>query len=138
MRLTSTSDSSNTTEVQIDHRLVRSAHAAAADSCCLHSLFLDVGYQGFGGQHQGGDRRSVLQCEAGDLGWINYTGLDHVAKIASFCVEAEVLILRLAHASNNQRAFVPGVLCNLANGFFKRTLYDVHPNGFIVVELELL
>jgi hypothetical protein len=27
---------------------------------------------------------------------------------------------------------------NLPQGFFERTLYDVHPNGFIVVELELL
>jgi hypothetical protein len=33
---------------------------------------------------------------------------------------------------------VPGVLCNLANGFFERALYDVHACGFIVVELELL
>src|SRR5712664_4778462 len=82
--------------------------------------------------------RSILEREAGDLSWINHTGLDQVAELISFCVEAEVFILRLAHASYNQRAFVPGVLCNLANGFFERTLYDVHPNGFIVVELELL
>jgi hypothetical protein len=27
---------------------------------------------------------------------------------------------------------------NLPQEFFERTLYDVHPNGFIVVELELL
>ena len=40
MRLTSTSDSSNTTAVQIDQRLVRSAHATAADSRGLHPLFL--------------------------------------------------------------------------------------------------
>src|SRR6266705_6885037 len=101
-------------------------------------LSLGVGDQDFGCEHQRNDGRSVLEGETGNLGWIYHTGLDQVAELTSFCVEAEVFILRLAHASYNQRAFVPSVLCNLANGFFERTLYDVHANGFIVVELELL
>src|SRR5258708_11574881 len=79
-----------------------------------------------------------MECQTGDIRWIDHSGLDEVAELTSLCVEAEVLILRFAHASYNQRAFVPGVLGNLANGFFERTLYDVHPNGFIVVEFELL
>src|SRR5712664_4043429 len=82
--------------------------------------------------------RSILEREAGDLSWINHTGLDQVAELTSFCVEAEVFILRLADASYTQRAFVPGVLGDLAQRFFERTLYDVHPDGFIVVEFELL
>jgi len=52
MRLTSTSDSSNATGVQIDQRLVRSAHATAAVACArgrLLSLFLDIGHQDFSG-----------------------------------------------------------------------------------------
>ena len=42
-----TSDSSNAVAVQIDQRLVRSAHAGA-DSRGLRSLFPNISYQGFG------------------------------------------------------------------------------------------
>src|SRR5712691_4801385 len=40
------------------------AAAVASGARGLHFLFLDVGHQGFGGQHQGRDRRSV-QAAAG-------------------------------------------------------------------------
>ena len=42
--------------------LVHSAHAAAlAHACRGHrSFFLDVRHEGFGGQHQRGDGRSIL------------------------------------------------------------------------------
>src|SRR5258708_23053726 len=79
-----------------------------------------------------------MECQTGDIRWIDHSGLDEVAELTSLCVEAEVLILRFAHSSYNQCAFVPGVLGNLANGVFDRTLYDVHPNCFIVVEFKLL
>ena len=52
-------------------------------------------------------------------------------------VEAEVLILRVADAPDNHRALVPGVLDNLAQGLFERALYNVDPDGFVAVELEL-
>ena len=57
----------------------------------------------------------------GNLNWINHPGLDQVAQ---------------THQSTNA-PFVPGVLGNLVNGFFEHTLYDFHPNGFVVVELAL-
>ena len=62
-------------------------------------------------------------------------GLDQVAELTSLCVEAEVLIFRFAHASYNQSAFVPCVLGDLAQRFFESTLYDVHANGLIVMQL---
>src|SRR5713226_3770833 len=101
-------------------------------------LSLGLGYQDFGCQHQCDDGRSVLERETGDLRWINHTGLDQVAELTGLCVETEVFILRLAHASYNYRAFVPSVLGDLAQGFFECALYDVRPDGFIVVEFELL
>src|ERR1700684_3593242 len=65
--------------------LVHSAHAAARASavtagsrCSLLVVFLDVGHQGFGGEHQAGDGRGVLESQARDLGWVDYARLDHV------------------------------------------------------------
>src|SRR6266852_3530451 len=125
---------------KLAQRLVRGSHTAAVACAGRDRLFfyLSVGDQDFRGQHQRDDRRSVLECETGDLRWINHTGLDHVAEVTGLRVEAKVFILGFAHASYNQRALVPGVLGDLAHGLFKRALYDVHPNGLIVVELELL
>jgi len=80
---------------------------------------------------------AVLECETGDLRWINHTGLDHVAEVTGLRVEAKVFILR-SRTRPTTSALVPGVLGDLAHGLFKRALYDVHPNGLIVVELELL
>src|SRR5271167_5155124 len=54
--------------------LVHPAHAAAMT--CADSghfcLFLDVGDQDFGGQHECNDGRGVLQGEPSDLGRINH------------------------------------------------------------------
>ena len=101
-------------------------------------LFLDVGDQGFGGQHQGGDRRGVLQREASDLGWVDDAGLDHVAELAGFRVEAEVVVLRFADAADDDRAFLSGVLGDLAHGLFEGALHDVDADGFVIFELELV
>src|SRR5260370_16036872 len=119
---------------------VHPSHAAAVPCArgCLLSLFLDIGHQGFGGQHQGGDGRGVLQCEAGDLGWVDDAGLDHIAELASFRVETEVFILRFAHAAHDHGAFVAGALGDLQRRFLKRTPDDIDADGLIPVELEFL
>jgi modification methylase len=48
--------------------LVHAAHTATAAghtaASALLVVFLDVGHQGFGGEHQAGDRSGVLECEA--------------------------------------------------------------------------
>src|SRR5712691_3986758 len=76
--------------------LVHPAHASATMRTGTGSLlivFLDVGHQSLGGQHQAGNRRSVLERETGDLGWINHARLDQVGKLPGLGVEAEVFIL---------------------------------------------
>ena len=52
-------------------------------------------------------------------------------------VEAEVLILRIADAADDDRAFVPRVLGDLARGLFQGSLHDVDADRFIVLKLEL-
>ena len=53
---------------------------------CFFSGLSD--HEAFGGQHQGGDRRSVLQRGAGHLGGIDDPGLDQVDHLAGRCVQA--------------------------------------------------
>src|SRR5206468_10000013 len=98
----------------------------------------ELGDQDFSCQNQSNDGCGVLEGETSNFSWINHTGFDQVAELTSLCVEAEVLIPRFAHASNYHRAFMPSVFRDLAQGFFERTLYDVHADGFLVVEFELL
>src|SRR5260370_37468917 len=62
--------------------------------------------------------------------------LDYVLKLAGLRIKAEVLVLRLAHPSDDQRPLVSGVLRNLTNGFFKGAPYDIHPSCFIIVQFE--
>ena len=76
--------------------------------------------------------------EAGNLGWINYAHLDHVAVLAGLRVEAVVLFLRLADLADHHSAFCTGVVGDLADGFLERALHDADANGFVIVQLELL
>ena len=77
-------------------------------------VFLDVGDQSFGGEHQAGDGRGVLQSEASDLGWVDYARLDHVAELSGVRVEAEVIVLGFANAADDHSAFVAGVVARSA------------------------
>src|SRR5579864_4185675 len=95
----------------VSSRLVHSAHAAAwaavttgAGCGCLVG-FLDVGHQGFGGEHQAGNRSGVLESEARDLGWVDNTRLDHVAELAGFRVVAVIVFLALADAADDDGPF---------------------------------
>ena len=123
--------------------LVHAAHAAratrtAALRSALLLVFLDVGDQSFGGEHQAGDGSGVLQREAGDLGRVDDARLDQVAVLAGVGVEAEVVVLRLADLADDHGAFVAGVVRDLPSGLFERALHDVDANSFVVVQLELL
>ena len=107
-------------------------HTAACASALL-VVFLDVGHQSFGGEHQAGDRRGVLQSETGDLGWIDYAGLDQVAELAGIGVEAEVVVLGFADAADDHGAFVAGVESDLAHGLFESALHDVDADGLVIL-----
>jgi hypothetical protein len=74
----------------------------------LH-VFLDVGDQSFGGEHQAGDGCGVLQSETSDLGRVDHASLDQVAVLAGLRVEAEVLVLRFAHAADDDAPSWPAL-----------------------------
>src|SRR5271170_400456 len=122
--------------------LVHPAHAPRATrttgSGSLLVVFLELGNESFRRKHQAGDGRSVLQRQAGDLGWVNDASLDEVDVFAGVRVKAEVFFLRLADFSDDYRAFKAGVVGDLASGLFESTLYDANTNRFVVVQLQLV
>src|SRR5260370_30807288 len=97
--------------------LVHAAHAACAGGSgggCLLVVLLDVGDEGFGGEHEARDGRCVLQREAGDLSWVDDAYLNHVAVFTGFGVEAEVFFLGVANLADHNSAFMAGVESDLA------------------------
>src|SRR5712671_178605 len=121
--------------------LVHAAHAHAACAGCsgggCFGVFLDVGDEGFGGEHQARDGGCVLQREAGDLGWVDDAHLDHVAVLAGLGVEAEVFFLGVADFADHNGTFMAGVESDLAGRLFESAAHDACTNGFVIVELEL-
>src|SRR6266404_1569375 len=81
-------------------------------------------------------RRSA--APSGNLGRVDHSSLEHVPEFAGLRVEAEVVIFRVTHASYNHRTLVASVEGNLTYGFFEGALHDVHPRGFIIMELQLI
>src|SRR5262249_7521014 len=80
----------------------------------------------------------VLQRQASYLGGVNYASLHQVAELSRLRIEAEVVILRLADAANNDGTFVACVLCDLAHGLLECPLDDVDADGLVAVRLELI
>src|SRR6267154_2363182 len=122
--------------------LVHAAHAACAGGsaagCRCLGIFLDVGDEGFGSEHEARDGRCVLQRKAGDLGRVDDAHLDHVAVLAGLGVEAEVFFLGVADLADHNGAFMAGVESDLAGRLFESAPHDACTNGFVIVELELL
>src|SRR5256714_13629169 len=121
--------------------LVHAAHAACAWGAAGRSLllfFLDFSNEGFGGEHQARDGGCVLQCQAGDLGRVDDALLDHVAVLAGVRVEAKVVVLGLADFADDYRAFMSGVVSDLAGRLFESALHDADAHGFVIVQLELV
>src|SRR6202046_4191006 len=124
--------------------LVHAAHTAAAGqpaarscSCALLFVFLDVGHQSFGGEHQAGYGSSVLQSETSYLGRVDHASLDQVTVLAGVGVEAEVVVFRFADTAYDHSAFTAGVVNDLTHGLFESALHDVDADGFVIVQLEL-
>src|SRR6266446_3948133 len=122
--------------------LVHAAHAAratwTAGSCALLVVFLELGHQCFGGEHQAGDGRGVLQREASDLGRVDDASLYEVNVFTGVRVEAEVFVLGLANLADDHGAFEAGVEGDLAAGLFERPLHDANSDCFVVVQLQLV
>src|SRR5712692_5336068 len=120
--------------------LVHAAHATCAGGSgggCL-GIFLDLGDEGFGGEHEARDGRSVLQREPRDLGRVDDAHLDHVAVLAGLGIEAEVFVLGFANPADHNGAFMAGVEGELAGRLFEGTLHDADANGFVIMQVELL
>src|SRR6267154_601393 len=122
--------------------LVHAAHAACAGGsaagCRCLGIFLDVGDEGFGSEHEARDGRCVLQRKAGDLGRVDDAHLDHVAVLAGLGVEAEVFFLGVADLADHNGAFVAGVEGDLSGRLFDSAPHDACANGVVIVELKLL
>src|SRR5471032_917491 len=110
------------------HHAVHTAHAAHTTHAAAHATGCFVvsgfGHHAVGGQHQAGDRRCVLQCRTGDLGWIHHAHFDHVAVGAVGGVVA-VVAFAGQHRCNDDRRFFAGVLHDHAQWLFHRAQHDL-------------
>src|SRR5689334_19318023 len=80
----------------------------------------------------------MLQGRAGDLGRIDYAGLDQVFELPGLRVEAEIVIGVGANLLQNNSAFVTGVAGNLAQRLFSRTADDVNTDLLVAFSFEIL
>src|SRR5476649_408841 len=97
-------------------------HAAHTAACCF--VVSGFGHHAVGGQHQAGDRRCVLQCRTGDLGWIQHAHFDHVAVGAVGGVIA-VVAFACQNGCDDDRSFFAGVLHDHAQWLFHRAQHDL-------------
>src|SRR5215470_13527627 len=117
-------------------RLLELAHSAAGHGRGLF-LFGNLGDQGLGREHQRGDRSRVLQRRPRDLRRVDDSGLDQVLELFRFGVEAHGVALLGLDAFDDHRAFVAGVLGDLAQRLFESPLDDVDADLLVfVLELE--
>ena len=99
-----------------------------AAACRSFLLFRDVGDDGFGGEEQARDRRSVLQGSARDLSGIDDAGLDQVLVDIRSGVVAEVGILRVVDLADDDRTFFASVRDDGAKRLFDGATDDVRTN----------
>src|SRR5471032_3132356 len=97
-------------------------HAAHTSACCF--VVSGFAHHAVGGQHQAGDRRCVLQCRTGDLGWIQHAHFDHVAVGAVGGVIA-VVAFACQNGCDDDRSFFAGVLHDHAQWLFHRAQHDL-------------
>src|SRR5580698_3971900 len=124
---------------QLTAALVHVSHAAAAVSTRGWSflLFRNLGHQGFGGQHQAGDRPGILQGSAHNLRGIEHAGLNQVFVLVGERVVAEVGFLRVQYFAQNHSAFFAGILGDHAQRLGDGAADDVDANLLIAIRLHL-
>jgi hypothetical protein len=99
---------------------------------------LNLADRAFGCKHEGSDRGSILQSRAGNLGGVDYAGLDHILVLLGRRVEATVNVVMSPDLFHHDSAFDAGVLHDLPKGLLARALYNVHANLLVALELQLL
>src|SRR6185369_5076 len=113
------------------------AHAAHTTRHCGTTLFIvgNLRNHRFSRQHQAGDRSSVLERSASDLGRIDDAGFHQVLERLSRRIEADALVLLRTNTLDYYRAFLTGVLHDLTQRLFQRTTYDVNADLFVRIEI---
>src|SRR6202051_2267932 len=96
-----------------------------------------LSHQCFGGEHQSGDRSGVLQCCASHLGRIDDAGLYQVLVFAGSHVEPFIAPVILDFL-DDQSAFLPSVVGELACRKLQCTANDFRTNSLITVQLNLI
>src|ERR1700722_12532307 len=90
--------------------LVHVAHSVAGTTARSRLLRLgDVSNHCFGRQHKAGNRGSILQCRAGDLGGVDHTGLDQVLVLVGAGVVPEVRVRVLHDLAYDHGTLFPGI-----------------------------
>src|SRR6266550_14669 len=114
--------------------LIHPAHATAAarhrGSLVLLLLLHDHALRG---QQQSRDRRGVLERRAGDLGRVDDAGRHEVLEAVGLGAVAEVLVLRLLHLADDDRAFRARVLGDHADRLLERAAHDVDTDLLVLV-----
>ena len=110
--------------------------SAAAHGSFL--LFRNLGNQGFGGEHQAGDRPCVLQRRAHNLGGIEHAGLDQVFVLAGQGIEAVVVVLGIVDLAQNNCTFFAGVFGDLAQRLLQGALHDVDTDLLVSLGFKLV
>src|SRR5262249_36510708 len=75
---------------------------------------------------------------AGHLGRVNDAGLDQVFELAGLRVVAEVHVLRVADATDDDRAFFAGVADDLAQRLFAGAAHDLRADLLVAFQLQLV
>src|SRR5258708_9296537 len=120
--------------VHAAHAAAHAAHAAAAAALLL--LFLDLGDQGLGGEHETGDRGGVDERRLGHLGGVDDAGLHQVLVLAGGGVGAAVAVGRQQRLDDHRTLFA-GVVGDLAGRLLESAADDgdAHPDVALGVHL---
>src|SRR5579871_114701 len=132
--LTTNGQRRTTASVHIPH----AAAAMAAGARRSFLLFRNLRDQGFGGEHEAGNRSGILQRGADDLRRVEHAGLDQILVLVGERVVAEVRLLGVEHLAQHNRAFFAGVLGDHAQRLGDGALHDVDADLLVAFGLDLL
>src|SRR5690606_922382 len=88
-------------------------HAAAGHGRGRGFLLGLFGNHCFGGDEQAGDRGSILQRGAHDLGRVDHALLEHVTELVGLGIPAIGEVALLTQLADDDRPFLARILCNL-------------------------
>src|SRR5258706_11582449 len=112
--------------------LVHAAHATAGHRRRLVLLLL-LYHDALGREEQARDGGGVLQCRTGDLRGVDDARRHQILELIGLGVVAEVLVLRLLHLPDDDRAFSARVLGDDADRLLERAAHDLDAGLLIVI-----